>query len=527
MIPDWIEREIQKAQWISGKLNCMHCGARLGGFNFVSSIVCSCGLSVTVHLCKSRTDRDPALPVRVRNPSLDRFCHYQATSIRNKKNLGHGSENILTSEEKLQSSSMESCTPAYNSGLRKLTDVLCLEVRPDTVFLKNDRDKIHCKTCSPHLLPSVSSPANSCAVKQFHKMSHSLDYNIRGSPSILPVFSRTCSPTCMGVLQTEMQAYSQVISVPLPNTISSTARQDYCFTNHPEILPGSSASSSNICTEIDHGYHNSPVPVSGRLPHHATTQSPTVVMQSPSSNSTEDEEGEGYGVSENLFLPSNVLPQTTTGKRLRKREKNKLKSLRRKQRRRERWLQSQQTTDQASTDDDDGEEYTADKDGCVCAVCLDVYFSPYMCYPCHHIFCEPCLRTLAKDSPTNTPCPLCRTVISRVYYQAELNNTTKNNFPKAYSSRKQYFQKSSCSKWPLPSCRRLFRVFGGFSRHMNFLRRRQFPHGAYRLENMDFEDENHGWRFDMDMVIIYIYSVNWIIGFIIFCFLCYIFFPFT
>ncbi len=148
----------------------------------------------------------------------------------------------------------------------------------------------------------------------------------------------------------------------------------------------------------------------------------------------------------------------------------------------------------------------------------------------------------------------------------ELNHAACTFFPKEYLSRKLNFQKASCAKWPLPSCRKLFRIFGGktiftsfpnyfalrfschssygnnadcylscsfFSPTLSFLGfqrqasptgRRQFPHGGYRLDAFNFEDDSHGWRFDMDMVIIYIYSVNWVIGFIIFCFFCYFFF---
>ncbi|KAI4887986.1 hypothetical protein NFI96_027350 [Prochilodus magdalenae] len=110
-------------------------------------------------------------------------------------------------------------------------------------------------------------------------------------------------------------------------------------------------------------------------------------------------------------------------------------------------------------------------------------------------------------------------------YFSELNHTARTFFPKEYLSRKQNFQKASCAKWPLPSCRKLFRIFGGFQRQSSPIARRQFPHGGYRLDALDFEDDSRGWRFDMDMVIIYIYSVNWVIGFIIFIFLCYCFFP--
>ncbi|XP_036953643.1 uncharacterized protein si:dkey-250l23.4 [Acanthopagrus latus] len=226
----------------------------------------------------------------------------------------------------------------------------------------------------------------------------------------------------------------------------------------------------------------------------------------------EDGEEGGSGVME-------VLSQTVTSaavppcvpfgeRRMSKREKNRIKCLRRRQRRRERWRQSQlQESRQSSTgnpssssSEDDEDVSAGDREGYICAVCLDVYFSPYMCHPCNHIFCEPCLRTLAKNSPTNTPCPLCRTIITHVFFQKELNQTARTFFPKEYLSRKQNFQKASCAKWPLPSCRKLFRIFGGFQRQSSPMARRQFPHGGgYRLDAMDFEDDSRGWRFDMDM----------------------------
>lgn len=62
----------------------------------------------------------------------------------------------------------------------------------------------------------------------------------------------------------------------------------------------------------------------------------------------------------------------------------------------------------------DSEE--ADREAMTCAVCLDIYFSPYSCHPCDHVFCEPCLRMLTKNRPTNTPCPLCRTIISHTSF---------------------------------------------------------------------------------------------------------------
>ncbi|KAG7160581.1 E3 ubiquitin-protein ligase RNF180-like [Homarus americanus] len=48
-----------------------------------------------------------------------------------------------------------------------------------------------------------------------------------------------------------------------------------------------------------------------------------------------------------------------------------------------------------------------------CPVCLDVLYSPLVARPCGHIFCEPCLRRLARPNPTHTLCPMCRQIIGQ------------------------------------------------------------------------------------------------------------------
>ncbi|KAI7796163.1 E3 ubiquitin-protein ligase RNF180 [Triplophysa rosa] len=223
----------------------------------------------------------------------------------------------------------------------------------------------------------------------------------------------------------------------------------------------------------------------------------------------------------NIVEPStNVSPIPQP--KLSKREKNRLKSLRRKQRKKEHWIQKQQQTkdlalkwDLTSSDEEEKEGYT-------CAVCLEVYYSPYKCHPCSHVFCEPCLRTLAKNRPSHTPCPLCRTLISHVLFQEELNLTTKACFPKVYWSRHETFQKTNYSKWPLPDCPKRFRIFWGFQRHVGPASRWQFPHRAFGLNVLDLGDM-WGWPFDVDFMIISIYSLHWVLALIIFCALCYFF----
>lgn len=55
-----------------GKLNCQICRARLGGFNFINCSKCTCGLDTTVHLSKSRVDRDFKAPVLLTRPGRTR-----------------------------------------------------------------------------------------------------------------------------------------------------------------------------------------------------------------------------------------------------------------------------------------------------------------------------------------------------------------------------------------------------------------------------------------------------------------------
>uniref|UniRef100_A0A8C7FIK8 E3 ubiquitin-protein ligase RNF180 n=1 Tax=Oncorhynchus kisutch TaxID=8019 RepID=A0A8C7FIK8_ONCKI len=204
--------------------------------------------------------------------------------------------------------------------------------------------------------------------------------------------------------------------------------------------------------------------------------------------------------------------------RFSKKEKNRLKSQRRKQRKKERWLHSQeQSVTGLLTDSEE-----VDREGYTCAVCLDVYFSPYSCHPCGHIFCEPCLRTLAKNRPANTPCPLCRTLISHTLFQKELNQTAKTFFPKVYHSRKHNFQKANYAKLPLPNCPKRFRIFWGYQGQVAPGRWWHFAPAGFALDALDLADMR-GWFFDIDLVIIYIHSVNWILALLVLCFLAYLF----
>ncbi|KAG7271229.1 hypothetical protein CRUP_038676 [Coryphaenoides rupestris] len=162
---------------------------------------------------------------------------------------------------------------------------------------------------------------------------------------------------------------------------------------------------------------------------------------SPASGEEEEEdEEEGGRVTDERGERRDEAAAATADRMRSKREKSRVRSQRRRQRRREIRKQSRQQDSRTSStsnssgssgeEEEDEEEEGKEEEGSrtdregYYAVCLDVYFSPYTCHPCSHVFCEPCLRTLAKGTPANTPCPLCRTTITHVFFQKVLDIST-------------------------------------------------------------------------------------------------------
>ncbi|XP_062942262.1 E3 ubiquitin-protein ligase RNF180 isoform X2 [Cynocephalus volans] len=514
-LPEWINCLIQKAEWTVGKLNCPFCGARLGGFDFVSTPKCSCGQLAAVHLSKSRTDYQPTQAGRLMRPSLKYLSHPRIQSSCDKETLLTGGSSKNRNHRLLTMAQI-------NNGPGRLTEALCLEVRSTYFEMKNE--KLLFRASDPKYQLFVPQLATGrYAARAFHRKSHSLDLNISEKLTLLPTLYEMHSKTTAFSRLNETQPID-LSGLPLPSSKNSCSFQNPSSFDPNMLLQRFSVAPRETQTQRGREFQCG-LEASSVYSDHANTDNLTFLMDLPSATRSmlEASDQEDH-LSTLQFLNSASFSLGTINQRLNKRERNKLKNLRRKQRRHERWLQKQTLNNEMSTDDDN--EYAEEKDSYICAVCLDVYFNPYMCYPCHHIFCEPCLRTLAKDNPASTPCPLCRTIISRVFFQTELNNATKTFFTKEYLKIKQSFQKSSSAKWPLPNCRKAFHLFGGFHRRAAPVTRRQFPHGAHRMDYLHFEDDSRGWWFDMDMVIIYIYSVNWVIGFVVFCFLCYFFFPF-
>ncbi|XP_075303421.1 E3 ubiquitin-protein ligase RNF180 isoform X2 [Opisthocomus hoazin] len=509
-IPAWVNCDIEKAQWTIGKLHCPFCEACLGGF--VCNTKCSCGQLVNIHFCKSRTDCQPAFSIKLaKSPGKHLPCLKIQSGFSKDTFREAGTATLEIKNQGL------SYMTRNNNGTERLTEALSLEVRAPGFEVESE--KLPLKALNKKRNLSASCPVNdACTVKHFHRRSRSLDLNIRETLVLSPALYEACSMETIYRSRNENPPIDTSSDLQLESgRKDGSSFQDLCGFSADKLLKRFRVASFSTLVHREAESECDFEATGQSSGSNVADGSPFVMNLSSPTSAVEEEQ---YITAVGLVQPISI----SFHQKLSKRERNKLKSLRRKQRRGEWWLQKQTANDNLHTDDE--HELRGDKESYLCAVCLDVYFNPYMCYPCHHIFCEPCLRMLAKDNPAHTPCPLCRTTIARVFFQTELNNSTKSFFPMEYLKLKENFQKSNSAKWPLPSCKKAFRVFEGFQRRSDTVTRRHFPHAAHRMDYVDFEDDSHGWWFDMDMVIIYIYSVNWVIGFIVFCFLCYFFFPF-
>ncbi|KAM8827450.1 E3 ubiquitin-protein ligase RNF180 isoform 2-T2 [Spinachia spinachia] len=453
-LPEWILTSVHTAQWTVGRLNCQNCAGRLGGFNFVNRSLCPCGLDATVHLNKSRVDPDHKRSVLIVHPRRTGPEKERAGP------LADGSQNTEPRTE------LNSSQPNCAAATSHVSSVEASDPLPDTPMSFS---------FSP---PYCISHRRRCSVEK--------DSSVR--PSCF-------CPACLAV----------------KSAVAREGRRAHVSTESPVLRPTCRQADRGGAAPVD-GVHCHSF-VSGRTRSPLDRQLLQTVEDVESSPETAGVHAEvsisGGSISDSRGEPDeDLLPRgfmaSPASSRLGKRERNHLKSLRRKQRRRERWLHSQ--LEQSESEN----APQSDSEGVTCAVCLEVYFSPYSCQPCGHVFCEPCLRTIAKNRPTNTPCPLCRTLISHTTFHKELNHTAQTFFPKVYGARKRNFQNASCAKWSLPSCRKRFRSFWGEQRQAAG-RRWHFVHGGFTLEALDFTDVR-GWLFYIGLVIVYIHSVHWILA---------------
>ncbi|XP_040915689.1 E3 ubiquitin-protein ligase RNF180 [Toxotes jaculatrix] len=474
-LPEWILTSVHQAQWTLGKLNCQNCGARLGGFNFINYSKCPCGRDAAVHLNKSRVDHDNKHYVLIVQPR------------RTRPERGHAGPPTGVTQ---------------NS-----------EERPQLNRTALESLQLNCAAVMSHISPAETSNSltdsentQSFPFSPLYCISHRRRCSLEDDATFGS--SCFCPSGLMVKPAVDLTRAGTDVSARSPVSYPTGERLDRAVVSVGSRLP--------LDQQLLQTVEDVQSSVETRAVHEEVSDSTLFLRGRTVSDSVAEQEGEMVPQASMASPASNSLS---------KREKNRLKGLRRKQRRRERWLHSQVEQEQAESVSGsllDSEE--EDREGLTCAVCLDVYFSPHSCQPCGHVFCEPCLRTLAKNRPTNTPCPLCRTLISHTSFHKELNQTAKTFFPKVHSARKQNFQNALCAKWPLPSCRKRFRTFWGYQRQAATARTRwHFTHVGFTLDAFDLTDMR-GWLFDIGLVIVYIHSVNWILAFLFLCFLMYYFF---
>lgn len=461
-LPEWILTSIHQAQWTVGKLNCQNCGARLGSFNFIARTWCPCGRETAVHLSKSRVDLDHKHAVHIVQPRRTRP---------DKRQAGLWTDSFQNNEEMPESN-------------RNVLDGL----------------KLNCAGQSePSHLMTDSEATQSFSFSPLYCISNRRRCSLEEDTPSRALCLCPGNPMRRSVFETMRAATDESATSPITNPTTQQFDADFEVTERQLVLDQQHLSDVEA---LEFSAVNSSA-------HEEVFDSTMIQRGRANPDATEQEE--------------EMVPQASAASpaanRQSKREKNRLKSLRRRQRRRERWLNRHLEQEQVCgvsgllTDSEEEE----DREGFTCAVCLDVYFSPHSCQPCGHVFCEPCLRTLAKNRPTNTPCPLCRTLISHTRFQKELYESSKTFFPKVYHARKQNFQNAACARWPLPKCHKTFRPFWGH--HRQEAARRWY----FTLDVLDLADMR-GWLFDIGLVIVYIHSVNWILAFLLLCFFMYFFF---
>ncbi|XP_026154158.1 E3 ubiquitin-protein ligase RNF180 isoform X2 [Mastacembelus armatus] len=483
-LPEWILTSVHQAQWTVGKLSCQNCRARLGSFNFINRSECPCGRDTTIHLNKSRVDRDHKRYILIVQPRT------------------------RTRPEEEQAGRLIDWPQESEEGAELNRTAL-------------DSTQLNCSAVVSHISPAeASSSLTHSENTQSFPFSplHCISQRRRCSLLNNAAFRSSCfCPARLmdkSVVDVSRAGPCSSIQSPVSFPISWQFETDSeasfnAVTSRPSVSRGRQSPLEAELLQTVEGVEPS---VETTAIFEGTSDSAPFLRRRTGSDSAAEQEEE--------------VPQDSPASiKLSKREKNRLKSLRRKQRRRERWLHSQLEQEQAGSVSSsllDSEE--ENREGLTCAVCLDIYYSPFSCQPCGHSFCEPCLRTLARNRPTNTPCPLCRALISHTSFHKELAQAAKTFFPKVYNARTQNFQSAPCAKWPLPSFHKGFRIFWGSQRQAAPVRRRwPFAHGGFTLDTLDLTDMR-GWLFDIGLVIVCIHSVNWILAFLFLCFLMYCYF---
>lgn len=321
-----------QARWTVGKLNCPFCGARLGGFNFVSTPKCSCGQRAAVYLSKSRTDYQPAQAGRLMRPSPKYLSHPRVRS-------GGDSEALLTGGAFKNRNRRLLNMAQKNNGSGRLTEALCLEVRSTCVQMEKEKLLFKASDSKYQLFIPKLVPGR-CTRRASHRKSQSLDLSFSEKLTLLPTFYEIHSQTttCPSLNGAQPEDLSDL---PLESSKNSCSFHIASSFDPNMLLHRFSAAPRETQTQRG-GELQSGLGASAVCPDHASSNGLAFLMDLPS---TGRHTLEASDQEEHLppldFLCSGSFPLGAIHQRLSKRERSKLKSLRRKQRRHERWLQKQ------------------------------------------------------------------------------------------------------------------------------------------------------------------------------------------
>ncbi|XP_075397195.1 E3 ubiquitin-protein ligase RNF180 isoform X3 [Tenrec ecaudatus] len=331
-LPEWINCLIRKTRWTVGKLNCPFCGARLGGFNFVSTPKCSCGQLAAVHLSKSRTDDQPTQADKLTSTSLEYLSDPRVQSG-DKGTLLTGGVSRKRNHHGLFSMAQN------NNGPGRLTEALCLEVRSTYFEMKNE--KLLFKSSDPKYQLFVPQlVAGRCTARAFHRKSHSLDLNINENLTLFPTLCEMHRKT------TAYSRLNETQPIDLSGSSLESSKNSCSFQNPSRFSPNVLLQRFSVApheTQTQRGGEfQCNLEASAVYSDHATSNNLTFLMDLPSAGrSMLEASDQEEHLSPLDFLSSASFSLGAINQRLNKRERSKLKNLRRKQQRHERWLQKQ------------------------------------------------------------------------------------------------------------------------------------------------------------------------------------------
>lgn len=224
---------------------------------------------------------------------------------------------------------------ARNNNTERLTEALCLEARSPRSEMKSK--KLALKALNQKGNLSASCLLNdACTLKPFRRRSRSWDLNVSKRLVLSPSFETSSTGTIYHMKRLNGQNANPPVYTQsgLQLESNSIAFQEQYRSNADKLQKR--IRDTSFTTLVHRGIESEcDFEAAGQSSGSAIADGSPFVMNISSSVSAVEEEQ--YIAPVGLVQPTN----TSVNQKLSKRERNKLKSLRRKQRRREQWLQKQ------------------------------------------------------------------------------------------------------------------------------------------------------------------------------------------